>query len=78
MTPGRNNPGTDTPPTDDYLWDPSAEATPDIAQLESALAGMRHRPTAYHRPTYRRAVLLAALLNITPTVAIVFSQFGGD
>ncbi len=78
MTHGKTTPGIDTPSTDDYLWDPSAEATPDIAQLESALAGMRHRPTAYHRPTSRRAVLLAALLIITATVAIVFSRFEDD
>ncbi len=78
MSPGKTTPGTDTPSTDDYLWDPSAEATPDIAHLESALAGVRYTPTAYHRPASRRAVLLAASLIITATVAIVFSRSGRD
>jgi ferric-dicitrate binding protein FerR (iron transport regulator) len=35
---------------DDYLWDRSGEADPEVERLEEALAPLRHRPSTFEAP----------------------------
>jgi ferric-dicitrate binding protein FerR (iron transport regulator) len=54
----------------DYLWDGSGPADADVARLEQALGGLRHRGEPPILPRKRRAWIAAAAIGVAAAAAI--------